>query len=37
VGAALNAGWTVAALKGLADAPVTRFLSAKGQAVSAAK
>jgi lysophospholipase L1-like esterase len=33
VGAALNAEWTVEALKGLADAPVTRFLSPRGQAV----
>jgi len=37
VGAALNAEWTVAGLKGLADAPVTAYLSAKGAAVPAAK
>jgi len=37
VGAALNAEWTVAGLKGLADAPVTQFLSAKGMAVPAVK
>lgn len=37
VGAALNAEWTVAGLKGLADAPVMGFLSARGMGVAAAK
>jgi len=37
VGAALNAEWTVAALKAMPDKLVTPFLSAKGTAVPAAK
>jgi rhamnogalacturonan acetylesterase len=36
VGAALNAEWTVEALKGLPDAPVTGFLSPRGQDVHVA-
>lgn len=37
IGAALNARWTVAALKGLPDAPVDAFLSAEGNGVAAEK
>ena len=33
-GAKLNAEWIVQGLKGLPDAPVTPFLSAKGQALA---
>jgi len=37
VGAALNAQWVVAALKAVPSAPITPFLSARGQAVPTAK
>ena len=37
VGAALNAEWTVEALKALPNAPVTPFLSARGRELPAAK
>ena len=36
VGAALNAQWTVQALKGMSNSPIVPFLSAKGQSLTAA-